>query len=182
MRRTLIGCLSLCSTLVLALPAGTAEEVTLGAPMTKQDAGLVMKATYSPPVAIEASGPRGQPLFLAPDKADLFLGVDVRAAKGNKNGYGAGEVVPYLTVAYALVRPGGSRPQRGQLHAVATTQGLRYGNNVKLSGPGIYTLTLTMESPLKVGFGRHTDLETGVGRWWKPFQAEWTLKYSGSAK
>ena len=54
---------------------------------------------------------------------------------------------------------------------------MRYGNNLRLPGPGAYTITLTIDPPVKVGFGRHTDLETGVSRWWNPVQVEWTLTH-----
>lgn len=164
------------------LPARGAEEVSLGKPVTKQDAGLAITAAFAAPFAVEGNAPSGQPLFLAPEKADRFLTIDVQGAKGNKNGFGAGEFVPYLSVAYSLLRQGSSQAQQGQLQPLVTRQGMRYGNNVKLARPGTYTLTLTIEPPIKVGFGRHTDIETGVSRWWKPFQVEWTTKYPPSAK
>ncbi len=157
--------------------AEAAREVSLGTPVNRQDAALTIAAAYEPPVRVEGTDASGRPLFLLPDKADLFLTVDIRAGKGNKNGFGAGEFIPYLSVSYTLQRRNSTRILQGQLHSLVTRQGMRYGNNVRLTGPGTYTLTLTVEPPIKVGFGRHTDLETGVSRWWKPFQIEWTLKY-----
>ncbi|EJS91223.1 hypothetical protein AAUPMC_04961, partial [Pasteurella multocida subsp. multocida str. Anand1_cattle] len=29
------------------------------------------------------------------------------------------------------------------------------------------------------GMHRHTDEETGVGRWWKPFDVSYEFKYTG---
>jgi uncharacterized protein involved in high-affinity Fe2+ transport len=165
-----------------ALPAASSEGISLGPAVTRQDAGLVITARSSVPLPIEGSGSTGQPLFLAPDKADLFLNVDVRGAKGNKNGFGAGEFIPYLSIMYSVLRQGSGQPQQGQLHPLVTPEGLRYGNNLKLAGPGTYSLTVTFEPPIKVGFGRHTDLETGVARWWRPVQVEWTLPYPLPAK
>ena len=162
--------------------AEAAGAVSLGAPVNRQDAVLTIAAASEPPLRVEGADLTGQPLFVPPDKADFFLTVDIRGGKGNKNGFGAGEFIPYLSVSYTLQRQGGSEARQGQLHPLVTPQGMRYGNNVKLTGPGTYTLTLTIEPPAKVGLGRHTDLETGVSRWWKPFQVEWTFKHSESAK
>ncbi len=157
-------------------------ETPLGALVTRPDAGLTITASYEAPLALEGSNASNQPLFLSPDKADLFLAVNIRAGKGNKNGFGAGEFIPYLTVSYTLQRQGGGETLRGYLHSLVGPKGMKYGNNVKLTGFGSYALTLTIEPPIKVGFGRHTDLETGVSRWWKQLQVEWPLEYSALAK
>ncbi len=157
-------------------------EAPLGAPVTRQDAGLTITASYEAPLALEGSNASNQSLFLSPNKADLFLAVNIRGAKGNKNGFGVGEFIPYLSVSYTLQRQGGGEVQRGYLHSLVGPKGMRYGNNVKLSGSGPYTLGLTIEPPIKVGFGRHTDLETGVSRWWKQLQVEWPLENSVLAK
>ncbi len=179
-RLALLGAVLLAG--LAALPVeGAAKELPLGTPVTRQEAGLVITAAYGPPLAVEGLGLAGKPLFVPASAADLFLAVDVRAARGNRNGFGAGEFVPYLSISYTLGRPGG-RVQKGELHPVVTAEGVRYGNNVKLPGSGPYTLTLTVEPPVKVGFGRHTDAETGVARWWQPVQVEWTLKQLASVR
>ena len=185
MNATMRGCVGLVVGLLCVGPASramAAGDVGPAVPMTRQEAGLVITVALTAPVAVEGTGPQGQPLFLAPGPADRFLAVDLRGARGNKNGFGVGEFIPYLTVAYALQRQGSPESRQGALHPLVTAQGLRYGNNVTLAGPGTCTLTLTIESPLKVGFGRHTDLETGVARWWKPFQAEWTITCPPAAR
>lgn len=33
-----------------------------------------------------------------------------------------------------------------------------------------------------MGLGRHTDKETGVGKWYKPFDVEWDFNYVGTGK
>jgi len=182
-KTTMVRCFYLLGVLLLVGPIGLSaaeapKEVSLGAPINRQDAGLTISAGYEAPLTIEGVDSNGRPLFFSPDKAGLFLAVDARGARGNKNGFGAGEVIPYLSVSYALKRQGGGEVQQGQLHPLVTRQGLRYGNNIKLAGSGTYTLTLTVEPPIKVGFGRHTDMETGVARWWKPFRVEWTFQPS----
>lgn len=186
-KTTMVRCLHL---LVMLLLVGlvdlsateAAKEVSLGAPIDRQDAGLAIAASYEAPLPIEGIDSTGRPLFLSPANADLFLVVDARGARGNKNGFGAGEFIPYLSVSYTLKRDGGPEAQQGQLHPLVARQGMRYGNNVKIAEPGTYTLSLTFEPPIKVGFGRHTDRETGVARWWKPFQVEWTFAYPLSTK
>ncbi len=55
--------------------------------------------------------------------------------------------------------------------------GAHYANNVKMDGPGDYKLTYRFESPESNGFLHHTDEETGVPGWWKPFTQEFSFKY-----
>ena len=186
-KATMVRCFYLLGVLLLVGPIGLSaaeapKEVSLGAPINRQDAGLTITASYEAPLAVEGSNPSDPPLFLPPDKADLFLAIDIRGGKGNKNGFGAREFIPYLSVSYMLRRQAGSEVQQGHLHPLVGPKGMRYGNNVKLSGSGPYTLALTIEPPIKVGFGRHTDLETGVSRWWRQLQVEWPLVYSALAK
>lgn len=158
-------------------PSTAAPKEAAMEPVARPEAGLAIVAGSQPPLAVQGPEAAGRPLFAPPDGASLFLAVDVRAQKGNKNGFGAGEFVPYLSVSYRARRQDGGDAGQGQLHPLVTRDGMRYGNNVRLPGPGAYTITLTIDPPVKVGFGRHTDLETGVSRWWKPVQVEWTLKH-----
>lgn len=186
-KATMVRCFYLLGVILLVGPIGLSaaeapKEVSLGAPINRQDAGLTISASYEAPLSVEGMDSNGRPLFVSPDKADLFLTVNGRGAKGNKNGFGVGEFIPYLSVSYTLRRQGGGEVRQGQLLPLVTRQGMGYGNNVTLAGAGMYILSLTIEPPLKVGFGRHTDLETGVFRWWKPFQVEWTFQHSLSAK
>ncbi|OGK84351.1 MAG: hypothetical protein A2W08_02525 [Candidatus Rokubacteria bacterium RBG_16_73_20] len=147
-------------------------------PLARPEAGIAITPVSQPPLAVEGTDAAGRPLFASPAGASLFLAVDVRALKGNRNGFGAGEFVPYLSIAYRARRQDGGETAQGRLHPLVTRDGMRYGNNVRLPGPGAYTITLTIDPPVKVGFGRHTDLETGVARWWSTMQVEWTLKHS----
>ena len=51
--------------------------------------------------------------------------------------------------------------------------------------PGRYTLRLTVSPPGSdphVHFGRHTDKETGVGPWFKPFTLDYEFVYAGVGK
>ena len=147
-------------------------------PLARPEAGIAITPVSQPPLAVEGTDAAGRPLFASPAGASLFLAVDVRALKGNRNGFGAGEFVPYLSIAYRARRQDGGEAAQGRLHPLVTRDGMRYGNNLRLPGPGAYTVTLAIDPPVRVGFGRHTDLETGVARWWSTMQVEWTLKHS----
>lgn len=162
-----------------AVETARAGEIPLGSALTRSDIAVTIAAGYDTPQRLDGTGGNGQPLFLAPEKADIFLAVDVRGGKGNRNGFGPGKFIPYLFVSYTLKGQGSGEVGQGRLHPLVDARGMRYGNNVSIPAPGTYSLTLTIEPPVKVGFGRHTDLETGVARWWKPVQVEWTLDHRG---
>lgn len=115
-----------------------------------------------------------------PNDADIHLEADVHALKGNPNGFGAGEWVPYLTVRYVLTKPGSDFKSEGPLVPMVADDGPHYGRNVKMDGPGKYHVAMTFEPPVTNGFYRHTDKETGVGQWWQPFTQEWDFTYVGS--
>ena len=69
--------------------------------------------------------------------------------------------------------------------AMVASDGPHYGDNVKLQGPGKYTLTLTISPPganPHAHFGRHTDKETGVGPWFEPFKVSYDFAFAGIGK
>jgi len=55
--------------------------------------------------------------------------------------------------------------------------GPHYANNVKMDGPGQYRVTYQFTPPVANGFLRHTDQETGVPEWWKPFSVNFVFSY-----
>ena len=59
------------------------------------------------------------------------------------------------------------------------SDGPHYGANIKMMGVGNYKLTYHIDPPPKAGMHRHTDEETGVGRWWKPFDVNYEFKFTG---
>jgi uncharacterized protein involved in high-affinity Fe2+ transport len=162
--------------------SAVAQETSLGPAVTRPDIALTLKGEVGPAQAMAGADVSGGPVFVPAERAAFFLAVDVRAARGNKNGFGLNEFVPYLTVTYTLTPKAGGAPVQGQLHPFVGRQGLRYGNNVPAPGPAPYTVTVTIEPPIKTGFGRHTDMETGVARWWPPFQMDWAVNASRLAK
>ena len=65
-------------------------------------------AVYLQPIDME---PRGMGLPAA--KADIHLEADIHAVEGSKNGFGAGEWIPYLTISYTLVNSDTGEKQEG---------------------------------------------------------------------
>jgi uncharacterized protein involved in high-affinity Fe2+ transport len=55
--------------------------------------------------------------------------------------------------------------------------GPHYADNVKMDGPGTYTVTYRFEPPEANGFLRHVDKATGVPAWWQPFSESFTFAY-----
>ena len=62
---------------------------------------------------------------------------------------------------------------------MVASDGPHYGDNVKMDGPGKYHVVYRIASGAH-GFLRHTDKETGVGKWWQPFAVEWDFVFVGS--
>jgi hypothetical protein len=145
-------------------PAG--EEITMN--------GMQIAAVYLQPIEME---PRG--MGLPAVKSDVHLEADIHAVQGNKNGFGAGEWIPNLTISYTLVNTDTGDKQDGTFMPMVASDGPHYGQNVKMMGVGNYKVTFHIEPPSKAGMYRHTDAETGVGPWWKPFDATYNFKYVG---
>ncbi len=158
---------------VLSSPVALAfKEYPIGEPVQVNEMEIV--AVYLQPVDME---PRGMGLSAA--KADIHLEADIHATDGNKNGLGIGEWVPYLTIAWRLTNTDTGAIQEGTFMPMVAADGPHYGANIKMMGPGNYRVTYHIEPPAKAGLHRHTDSETGVGRWWKPFDVNFDFKYVG---
>ncbi|MEA9389162.1 iron transporter [Acerihabitans sp. TG2] len=156
----------------LSAPAAFATEHPAGEAITMN--GMQIAAVYLEPIEME---PRG--MGLPPAKADVHLETDIHAVQGNKNGFGAGEWMPYLTISYSLVNTDTGDKQDGTFMAMVANDGPHYGQNVKMMGVGNYKVTFHIEPPPKAGMYRHTDTQTGVGPWWKPFDVTYNFKYVG---
>lgn len=163
---------------LLALPAlAVAKEYPVGKPVVKN--GMEIAAVYLQPVRMEPDG-----MMRKAEDSDVHLEADIKAAKNNPNGFAEGDWMPYLSVQYELSKQGGET-QSGEFMPMVASDGPHYGDNVKLQGPGKYTLTLTISPPganPHAHFGRHTDKETGVGAWFKPFTVEYEFVYAGTGK
>ena len=132
-----------------------------------------------------------QPIEMAPAgmmrataDSDVHLEADVRATADNAQGFQEGSFVPYLNVSFSLKKQGSDEQIKGDFHAMVANDGPHYGDNVKLMGPGKYKLTLRISPPggHAAHFGRHTDKETGVAPWFKPFDVSYEFTYAGTGK
>jgi len=158
--------------LILAGPA-LAGEVLIGEPVEKH--GMEIGAVYLQPVMMTPELPGME------DK-DIHLEADVVALPGNNNGFGAGAWVPYLGVTYTLTKQGSDWSKTGAFMPMVAADGPHYGANIKLDGPGKYAVTYHIDPPPYQGFYRHKDKETGVGKWWSPFDLSWEFAYVGTGK
>jgi uncharacterized protein involved in high-affinity Fe2+ transport len=160
--------------LVAAFSAAHAKEYPIGKP--KNVAGMEVAAVYLQPIEMEPAG-----MMQPASDSDVHLEADIKAAKGNPNGYAEGDWIGYLGVTYELSKEGDAQTLKGELMPMVANDGPHYGDNVKLLGPGKYKLKL-MVSPPNGHFGRHVDKETGVGPWFKPFTVEYEFTYAGIGK
>ncbi len=155
----------------LGLPGlAQAREYYVGGPVHQHDMEIV--ANYL--VGIEmAPMPPGMPM--GPDV--IHLEADVHATADNRHGFADGAWIPYLTIDYTLAKEGTDWRASGKLLPMTAKDGPHYANNVKMDGPGKYRLTYRFIPPVANGFLRHTDQETGVPEWWKPFSVDFTFNY-----
>jgi uncharacterized protein involved in high-affinity Fe2+ transport len=158
--------------------AAYALEVPIGKPQLRS--GMEIAAVYLQPVPMEPDG-----MMRRVADSDIHLEADIHAQSDNKNGFADGAWMPYLGVKYEITKQGGVQVLTGELMPMVANDGPHYGDNVKLLGPGKYRLKLMIEPPgssAATHFGRHTDKETGVGPWFKPFALEYDFTYAGVGK
>ncbi len=139
---------------------------------SKTVGSLEIAAVYLLPIDMEPHG-----IDLPASQADIHLEADIHAIEGNPNGFGAGEWVPYLTVAYRLENTDTGKVLSGNLMPMVAVDGPHYGANIKMPGAGNYKLSYHIDPPSRQGFGRHTDKASGVGKWFQPLDADYEFKY-----
>ncbi len=148
-----------------------AGERPIGDPVEKD--GMEIAAVYLQPVKMDHAA-------LTAGKKDVHLEADIHAAKGNRNGFGAGEWIPYLGIAYRIEKVGSNWSAAGLFGPMIASDGPHYGVNIGLDGPGKYKLDYDISPPLRKAMHRHIDKETGVGAWWTPFHVKWSFEYPGT--
>ena len=166
------------SVLMAATPAVLALEYPVGKPQAKN--GIEVGVVYLQPVAMEPAG-----MMRDVKLSDIHLEADVKATRDNRNGFPDGSFVPYLDIRYEITKAGAKDVVTGAFMPMVASDGPHYGDNVKLTGPGKYTVTLTIAPPgsdVHSHFGRHTDKETGVAPWFAPFTLEYDFTYAGIGK
>lgn len=165
----------------MSLLAGThavAAEVPIGTPHV--EGGMEVAAVYLQPIEMEPAG-----MMREAKSSDIHLEADIHAVKDNLNGFGEGAWMPGLVIRYQITKKGETGTLQGELMPMVASDGPHYGDNVKLMGPGKYTLVLNVAPPSAAKnshFGRHVDKETGVAPWFKPFEARYEFTYAGTGK
>ena len=171
------GLFRLCTGLaaLAAVTAAQALEYPIGKPQIRD--GMEIAAVYLQPVTMEPAG-----MMRDAKASDIHLEADIKATDKNGNGFADGTWIPYLAINYELAKQGSNERITGTMMPMVASDGPHYGDNVKLAGPGKYKLTLSVAPPGTAHFGRHTDKETGVGPWFKPFTVEYEFTYAGVGK
>ncbi|GMR16727.1 MAG: iron transporter [Gammaproteobacteria bacterium] len=138
--------------------------------------GMEVAAVYIQPVTME-------PMLPGMKKpADIHLEADIHGLKNNPHGFPEGAWIPYLGITYTITKKGSSWSMTGMLMPMAASDGPHYASNIKLNGPGKYNLTYHINPPPYSSFHRHTDKETGIKKWWTPFDQQWDFIYVGVGK
>ena len=165
-------------TAIVASTAAVALEYPIGKPRIQS--GMEIAAVYLQPVTMEPAG-----MMRDARASDIHLEADVKATDKNGNGFADGTWIPYLAITYELTKQGSNDRIAGTMMPMIASDGPHYGDNVKLAGPGRYSLKLSIAPPGSdphSHFGRHVDKETGVGAWFKPFTVEYDFAFAGVGK
>jgi uncharacterized protein involved in high-affinity Fe2+ transport len=162
-----------CSALVrsaISVDRAIAREFFIGGPAAVN--GMEIVANYL--VGIEMAPMTHAMTMTGPDV--VHIEADVHATAENAHRYPDGAWIGYLTISYRLEKPGSSFRIDGTLKPMSAADGPHYADNVRMPGPGDYTLTYSFHPPGS-GYYRHVDKETGVPEWWTPFTKSFRFRY-----
>ncbi len=161
----------ICVAMAFAVASGaSAREYYIGGPAHEFDMEIV--ANYL--VGVEMA-PMTAGMVHGPDV--IHLEADVHATAENANGYPDGAWIAYLAIEYSIEKRDSPWHSAGTLKPMIAKDGPHYADNVKMDGPGTYKVTYRFVPPEANGFYRHTDPETGVPSWWKPFSQTFEFTY-----
>ena len=155
-----------------------AAEYPIGKPQILN--GLEVSAVYLQPTKMEPEG-----MMRKAEESDIHVEADIRAVKNNPNGFAEGDWVPNLVISYQFIKTASKQVIKGDMMPMVASDGPHYGDNVKLAGPGKYTLKMMVSPPSAnqhAPFGRHVDKETGVAPWFKPFEVSYDFVFAGVGK
>jgi len=164
--------------LLAGITAASALEYPIGQPGLLN--GMEVAAVYLQPIEMEPAD-----IMRPAADSDIHLEADIHATAGNANGFAEGDWIPNLKIEYVLIRLDDNWRTGGMLMPMVASDGPHYGDNVKLTGPGKYKLTFTVDTRGADGsahFGRHVDKETGVGPWPEPFSVDYEFTFAGIGK
>ncbi len=155
-----------------------AAEYPIGTPHNV--AGMEVAAVYLQPIEMEPEG-----MMAKASESDIHLEADIHALANNAHGFPEGAWIPSLVVNYEITKQGAVEKISGELMPMVASDGPHYGDNVKLRGPGKYSLKFFIAPPgagKQAHFGRHTDRATGVRPWFKPFEVQYEFTFAGVGK
>lgn len=159
---------------VVSAPVMAAEH-SIGKPLVTD--GLIISPVYLQAVDMSPQMPG-----LNSSEADVHFEADIHAGADEKHGFDPGAWIPYLTVSYEMTKKDSDWSSEGVLMPMVANDGPHYGSNIKLDGPGKYTVQLKIMPPPYKGFFRHTTQDTGVPAWWSPIKHAWDFTYVGVGK
>src|SRR5882762_7361696 len=136
-----------------AMASASAAEYPIGKQNIQN--GIEVGAVYLQPITMEPEG-----MMRKASDSDIHLEADIHAVKNNPNGFAEGDWMPYLQVTYELTKVGTTQTIKGDMMGMVASDGPHYGDNVKLFGPGKYTLKMIISPPSAnagAHFGRHVD-------------------------
>lgn len=162
---------------LISLSLAQAKQAAVGKPVTEHH--MVIRAVYLQSVSTSGATP-GE--INGPGHFDVHVEAHIRAGKNEPHGFRPGAWMPYLSVTYLIGKKGSDWHDFGTLRPMVASNGPHYGSNVKLDGPGKYTLTLKIAPPAAAALPRHTSRQTRVPPWWKPFKVSWTFVWAGNGK
>lgn len=154
-----------------------AAEFPIGAPQVA--GGMEVAAVYLQPIEMDPPG-----MMRPAAESDVHLEADIHATADNVNGFAEGDWVPNLHVEYRVKNIDSGLEEAGALEPMVASDGPHYGDNVKLSGPGRYTVEITVHpgGHGMMSLGRHVDKETGVAPWPEPFALDYEFVFAGVGK
>ncbi|TGQ31489.1 iron transporter [Mesorhizobium sp. M00.F.Ca.ET.216.01.1.1] len=164
--------------LLAAASGACALEYPIGEPKLMN--GMEVAAVYLQPIEMEPAH-----IMRPAADSDIHLEADIHATRDNANGFAEGDWIPNLRIEYVLTKLNDNQKTGGVFMPMVASDGPHYGDNVKLMGPGKYSLQFTIASEgsdASSHFGRHVDKETGVGAWPEAFRVEYEFTYAGVGK
>src|SRR3989304_7932324 len=112
---------------MLSAGVALAKETPIGEHKVIQEPVLEVAAVYLQAIEMERAGFEGRQLYLPREKSDIHLEADIRALRGNKQGFREDEWVPALIMRYTLRNLDTGQEQSGILHPLNANDGPHYG-------------------------------------------------------